>query len=152
MKSSGGFECWYVGFGWEILQHMQVFCSRDAVKKKGEGLFSITILCCTYVFATESSSSCSWRKRRCRMCLQAAPRKKKQHSVIKTCQQESNWKKTETLKPNMMQEAVQSTTCQNVIKWEVRQFVGWIFICKQIQSITHTFYQTKIGQISPFTS
>lgn len=39
MKSSGGFECWYVGFGWKILQHMQVFCSRDAVKKKGEGLF-----------------------------------------------------------------------------------------------------------------
>lgn len=77
MKSSGGFECWYVGFGGEIPQHMQVFCTRDAVKKKGKGLFSITILCCTYVFATEPLSSCSWRRRRCRMCSWAAPREKR---------------------------------------------------------------------------
>lgn len=33
MKSSGGFECWYVGSGWEIPQHMQVFCMRNAAKK-----------------------------------------------------------------------------------------------------------------------
>lgn len=35
MKSSRGFECWYVGLGGEIPQHMQVFCTGDAVKKKG---------------------------------------------------------------------------------------------------------------------
>lgn len=33
MKSSGRFQCWYVLFGGEIPQHMQVFCTKMLLKE-----------------------------------------------------------------------------------------------------------------------
>ena len=74
-KQRGGFEfvC-RVFVGGKFCNTCKSFVLR-CNKKKGEGLFSITVSCFTYVFATEPSRNCSWRKRRCRMCLRAAPRK-----------------------------------------------------------------------------
>lgn len=34
MKSSGWFQCWYVLFGGEIPQHMQVFCTKMLLKEE----------------------------------------------------------------------------------------------------------------------
>lgn len=65
MKSSGRLQCWYVLFGGEIPQHMQVFCTKMLLKEGKKSptritvLFSITVWCCTYVFAAEPSSNCS---------------------------------------------------------------------------------------------
>lgn len=104
--------------------HASLLYSRCCDKNKARGLFSITILCCTYVFATESSSSCSWRKRWCRMCLRAAPREKRNNTPVnKTCRRESGWK---TKKLDVMQEAVKSTTRSggesNVKQGDCKQF------------------------------
>lgn len=76
--------------------HASLLYWRCSEKK---GLFSISILCCTYAFATESSCSCSWRKRHCRMCLRAAPRRIN-NTYSSNLQNESNGKHRKVIDQN----------------------------------------------------
>lgn len=75
VKSSGGLS---VGMWGNPATHASLLFSRCSRGKKARDCYQLSFCVVTYVFATESSGSCSWRKHQCRMCLWAAPRKNPQ--------------------------------------------------------------------------
>lgn len=86
MRSSGAFECRYVGLG-EILQHMQVFCIVCCKKTQGcsqlpfcVGLTFLQLSHHVIVFEEDVGAEC--------VCEQHLEK----WTLVKTCTHKHNWK------------------------------------------------------------
>lgn len=93
MKSSGGFKCWYVRFGGEISQLMEVF-STDMLLKKAQGCCQLPF-CVVLTFLQLSHHVIVLEESIATECVCKQHLKKGDTWVfVKTCRHEAKWKTT----------------------------------------------------------